>query len=1295
VPAGSALLQRKCSCEGSGQSCAACEQEKKDDSAGFVLRRAPAIGWTGDKNNAAKSPVSTSSGTVIQRIPIENLSVASRTGKVIVLLPPGIDLKKPVDILFHLHGHNEGYTNLRDRDVEKIEEQLAASARSQMIAVLPQGTTGSAFGQSGAGLDSDAYIGSVFDALQSLGVWSSKPAKGQVLLSAHSGGGGPIGEEMLPGKGGASLPSNLKEIALFDAINGPNEAHAIAQWITSQLDHDLAELQKLGANAAGQKQYLAGSTRFRGFHTGAKTTMASDQKDASYAMRYAWVQKQIDGWFTNHAGTVSALPPDVVDLLHKNYTIESINQTTSSAIHNQAVSLGSHLQSAITDLPVQPCRTPESPAQTGAVPQAVGHALRSTGQPLPVETRNEMESSFGADFSRVRVHHDSTAATAAASVHALAFTVGGDIVFGSGQYAPQTSSGLKLLAHELTHTLQQAHITGPVDSDRLRLGPAHDSFESEASANENLSALGGTNNRVHAPKIQRQPDQRTLGEQFCEDPARRIHTEPGACTYREPENCAIYGDWIASFARLKTFTAADTAPGIKPSDGFLTLGDKPASHDPKAAASQQAPAPVSPRVEDRFIDHATDEWVKRCLPDNLRATAYQLPADCADIAVILRHVWLSAHHRTERIPNPGGSDWIIGDKAGGAAQKNVGTVIGQVYSGNVKQMVNPYTDEKGNPLHSFVALAPLLHPGDILVWEHHSGGLGTRRTGGHTQTIANISRVGGHIHEMTLLQGNQPIFDDTYKDISAFLAEENKKNKTKTPIPSRAVMGEAPGRRVEVSSLRANSLRDITPPVTRGNPDPQPAWTWDDGNTTLVAAGPPRSAARPPMRKEGGVSMRRISDWFSALRSATQEALPGTLEAALAEARSTIEGGRMVADSDATELGRIAGQKIWDWAKAKPGFGVESHFEALKPLQEMVHSTALGLENPHADEVRRVFRIIESSFVDAARGGSSIDFTRRVKKDTRVVSTLLTGFDPFTGGQAKPERGEWNPSGAAVLALDGQTVNAEAGVVAAVEGVVLPVNFDEFRAGLVERIIKPQMGNLDAILTVSLDSSIKPTGPVRLERYAVGVHRLDNGRLEAIPSAPGGSGGPRIIEAPAPLETIAAETEKKTGSTVSVQKPTFGNDIALGFHSAAAANAARAELKMPASSSSELVIDDQATVRQIMSTARTALASAIHFQVVSKGKIHEADLLRGPGGDFLSNEVSYRAQRLLLESKSPRNPISFHTHVPGTGEPLPEDARSVKGKEVLARAKELKDRIITTLRSMIAAVARVVAHRKP
>jgi hypothetical protein len=78
------------------------------------------------------------------------------------------------------------------------------------------------------------------------------------------------------------------------------------------------------------------------------------------------------------------------------------------------------------------------------------------GAPLDSATRNYFEPRFGADFGRVRVHADAQAAESAREVNALAYTVGEDLVFGAGQYAPQASSGKKLLAHELTHAVQQS-----------------------------------------------------------------------------------------------------------------------------------------------------------------------------------------------------------------------------------------------------------------------------------------------------------------------------------------------------------------------------------------------------------------------------------------------------------------------------------------------------------------------------------------------------------------------------------------------------------------------------------------------------------------------------------------------------------------------------------------------------------------------------------------------------------------------------------------------------------------------
>jgi hypothetical protein len=100
--------------------------------------------------------------------------------------------------------------------------------------------------------------------------------------------------------------------------------------------------------------------------------------------------------------------------------------------------------------------------------------LRSSGQPLDPATRAFMEPRFGHDFSAVRVHTDARAAESARAVNALAYTVGRDVTFGPGQYAPATSAGRRLIAHELAHVVQQGDRPGSVPG--LALGsPASES----------------------------------------------------------------------------------------------------------------------------------------------------------------------------------------------------------------------------------------------------------------------------------------------------------------------------------------------------------------------------------------------------------------------------------------------------------------------------------------------------------------------------------------------------------------------------------------------------------------------------------------------------------------------------------------------------------------------------------------------------------------------------------------------------------------------------------------------------
>jgi Domain of unknown function (DUF4157)/HNH/ENDO VII superfamily nuclease with conserved GHE residues len=118
-------------------------------------------------------------------------------------------------------------------------------------------------------------------------------------------------------------------------------------------------------------------------------------------------------------------------------------------------------------LQMKPAAAPPGSA-VAAAPQIVHEVLREPARSLDVTPRLSMERSFGVDLRSVRVHSGAKASESAASVNALAYTVGSDIVFGSGQYAPERDRGRRLLAHELTHVVQQ---TGRRSRDLLARQP--------------------------------------------------------------------------------------------------------------------------------------------------------------------------------------------------------------------------------------------------------------------------------------------------------------------------------------------------------------------------------------------------------------------------------------------------------------------------------------------------------------------------------------------------------------------------------------------------------------------------------------------------------------------------------------------------------------------------------------------------------------------------------------------------------------------------------------------------------
>ena len=102
-----------------------------------------------------------------------------------------------------------------------------------------------------------------------------------------------------------------------------------------------------------------------------------------------------------------------------------------------------------------------SGSNTSPAPFVIEEIQSSSGRQLEPDVQAEMRRRFGYDFSQVRVHADSIAARSAGMVNARAYTLGQDIFFGRNQYAPRTQSGKHLLAHELTHVVQQPASSAP------------------------------------------------------------------------------------------------------------------------------------------------------------------------------------------------------------------------------------------------------------------------------------------------------------------------------------------------------------------------------------------------------------------------------------------------------------------------------------------------------------------------------------------------------------------------------------------------------------------------------------------------------------------------------------------------------------------------------------------------------------------------------------------------------------------------------------------------------------------
>lgn len=307
-----------------------------------------------------------------------------------------------------------------------------------------------------------------------------------------------------------------------------------------------------------------------------------------------------------------------------------------------------------------------------------------------------MEPRFGHDFSQVRVHTDVKAAESARVVNALAYTVGRDIVFAQGSFAPTMGSGKQLLAHELVHTAQQAK-GAHANRSMLNISKPHDAAEQEADLGAAKVARGEffvpTLNHVAAVPRQ-QPD---AGASPSADAGTA--SSPTTCALDDPKDCATYEDWL------------DTFPVASVGTDKITTGSLPAD-------------------------------LVGLISGTLSAGG-GLP-DCADVAMVLRHYYLKARGqsftfivgRDKKTAVTYSLGKATSDKETRACMIGAGTESFQETRSGFA-LVNFYKEKGKNILNLKTLLAKGLEPGEMFVWKRLPTIKGNFQ--GHAQTVQTVS----------------------------------------------------------------------------------------------------------------------------------------------------------------------------------------------------------------------------------------------------------------------------------------------------------------------------------------------------------------------------------------------------------------------------------------------------------------------------------------------------------------------------------------------------------------------------
>ena len=219
------------------------------------------------------------------------------------------------------------------------------------------------------------------------------------------------------------------------------------------------------------------------------------------------------------------------------------------------------------------------------LPASVTKALSGPASPIDVPARQTMERRFGFDFSRVRVHTDADAAASARDVAARAYTVGDHVVFGAGQYDLDRPTGLRLLAHELTHVVQQRNAAMGLQRHAITFG---DSADAERHAD--LVADRVVAGRSAGPELTSHvagdttPQRDTTTVTMTEAPPRVVPMEgPGVKVCARPAMGFQHGFVDAPPFRYSLLTRCQPKMGAGPGNPLISGGNLGLPGHPTAA----------------------------------------------------------------------------------------------------------------------------------------------------------------------------------------------------------------------------------------------------------------------------------------------------------------------------------------------------------------------------------------------------------------------------------------------------------------------------------------------------------------------------------------------------------------------------------------------------------------------------------------------------------------------------------------------------------------------------------------